>query len=204
MVIKVKADTQVKYKSSKKILTPRDIREADSFDTKLNHEIKQIEKILLKRQMLSVQARKTDMLQAWYLIGTRINAFLKNHKVSLEDETIFWNSLYGRSSLINKTVPTSKISKTRNDFRIASMLARHPFSKLKKIGFWALWREILTYKAFKDERVLEWVVKKIENLSPETRDQARPFLKAVSTRLKRIDTSVLSDKELLNKFKTIQ
>ena len=207
MVIKVRKKNKskeiVQYKSAKKIITPQDIKEADRFDNALNQEIREIEKVLLKKKMFTPEARKSNMLGAWYLIGTRINKFLKKNKVSPAEENLFWDYLYGRSSLISKTAPTSKISKTRNDFRIASLLAHHPLTKLKKIELWALWREIITYKAFKDERVLNWVIKKLEQSPPKTRNAGRPFLKAVSARLKKIDTTVLSDKELTTKVNEV-
>ncbi|MEK7501809.1 MAG: hypothetical protein AAB629_02705 [Patescibacteria group bacterium] len=204
MVIKIikkdKSKEVIQYKSVKKILTPEDIKEADRFDNALNHEIREIEKVLLEKKMLTPEARKSNMLGAWYLIGTRINRFLKKYKISSEEENLFWDHLYGRSVLISKTSPTSKISKTRNDFKIASLLAHHPITKLKKIRLWALWREIITYKAFKDERVLNWVIKRLEEEPPKTRDAGRPFLKAVSARLKRIDTTVLNNRELTSKL----
>ncbi len=205
MTIKIKkADKSQGYKSSKRILTSRDIKEADRFDARLGKEIKEIERILVKENMLSPHARKYDMLGAWYLIGTKINKFLEKNSVSSEEENIFWNQLYGRSSLIGKDMPRSKISKTRNDFRIASTLAKNPLKKLQKIGLWALWREILTYKVFSDKRVLDWVITKIERAKPKTRNEARPFLRAVATRLKRIETTVLTDKELLEKLREIR
>jgi len=207
MAIKIrkknKSKETVQYKSAKRILTSQDIKEADRFDDALSKKIKEIEKILLKNKMFSPENRKSDMLRFWYLIGTRINKFLKENKVSPEEEQLFWSHLYECSSVINKTIPTTKISKTRNDFRIASLLAYHPLSKLQKIGLWALWREIITYKAFRDERVLNWVLKEIEQSLPKTRDETRPFLKAVSKRLKKIDTTVLNDKELLKKLEEV-
>lgn len=207
MAIKVRKKSRLKetvqYKSTKKILTPQDIKEADRFDNALNEEIREIEKVLLRKKMLTPESRKSDMLGAWYLIGTRINKFLKKYSVSPEEEKLFWDNLYGRSLLISKTTPTSKISKTRNDFRIASLLAHYPLTKLEKIGLWALWREIITYKAFRDERVLNWVIKKLEQTPPKTRNEGRPFLKAVSTRLKKIDTTVLSDRELTFKLNEV-
>lgn len=207
MVIKVRKKNRsketVQYKSTKKILTSQDIKEADRFDSALNQEIREIEKVLLRKKMLTPESRKSDMLGAWYLIGTRINKFLKKYKVSPEEEKLFWDNLYGRSLIISKTIPTSKISKTRNDFRIASLLAHHPIAKLEKIGLWALWREIITYKAFRDERVFNWVIKKLEQSPPKTRNEGRPFLKAVSKRLKRIETGVLSEKELIMKLSEV-
>lgn len=207
MVIKIrkknKSKETIQYKSTEMILTPRDIKEADRFDSALNQEMQEIEKVLLKKGMLTPEARKSNMLAAWYLIGTRINKFLKKYKVSPEEENIFWVHLYGRSALINKTAPVTKISKTRNDFRIASLLARHSINKLEKIGLWALWREVITYKAFKDERVLNWILKELERFPPKTRNAGRPFLKAVSKRLNKIDTSVLSDRELIKKLSEV-
>jgi|SRR3989338_11680518 len=207
MVIKIMkkgAVANIQYKSTKKILTSQDIKEADRFHNDLGNEIQEIEKKLLAENLLSPKARKYEMLRAWHLIGTRINKFLGDNKVSPEEEKDFWDHLYGRFSVINKSVPTSKISNTRNDFRIASLLAHHSIAKLEKIGLWALWREILTYKAFKDERVLNWVLKKLEQSPPKTRNEGRPFLKAVSGRLKKIDTTVLSDKELVKKLDEVK
>lgn len=207
MVIKIRRKNRtnetVQYKSSKNILTTQDIKEADRFDSALNQEIQEIEEILVKKKMLTPEARKSNMLGAWYLIGTRINKFLEKYKVSHEEETLFWDNLYGRSSLISKTSPASKISKTRNDFRIASLLAHYPLTKLEKIGLWALWREIITYQAFRDERVLNWVLKKLEQFPPKTRNEGRPFLKAVATRLKKIDTTVLDSRELVTKLNEV-
>src|SRR3989344_5867410 len=155
MVLKIRKKNKsgeiVRYKGAKKILTPRDIKEADFFDNALNQEVREIEKVLVSKKILTPEARKHDMLKAWYLVGTRINKFLKKNKVSPQEEKLFWDSLYDRFSVINKETPSSKISNTRNDFRIASLLAHHPIGKLEKIGLWALWREIIKYKAFKDE-----------------------------------------------------
>lgn len=205
MTIKIKKEGKSDaYKSSKKILSSRDIKEADRFDAKLEKEIKEIERILVKEDMLSAYARKYDMLGAWYLIGTKINSFLKENKVSIEEENFFWNQLYGRSLLIGKDVPKNKVSKTRNDFRIASLLANIPKKKLQKIELWALWREVLTYKACRDERVLDWIIRGIEEINPQKRNDARPFLKATTARLKRIETTVLSDNELIKKLREVR
>ena len=207
MVIKIKkkkgTEEVVRYKSTKKILTPADIKDADRFDHYLREEIAEIEKILTKNQLLTSTARKADMLKAWHLIGSRINSFLGKNKVSAEEEQFFWDYLYKLSPLINKTVPTQKISKTRNDFRIASLLAYYPLKKLQKVGFWALWREMLAYKSSKDKRVLNWLISQIDKYKPKTRNEARPLLKAVAARLKKIDTTVLNDKELIEKLEEV-
>lgn len=196
-------ENHVRYKSSKRILTPKDIEEADEFDDKLNRSIDEIEKILLEKNILSKKSHKKDPLQAWYIIGIQINKFLKNNKVATEDENLFWENLYGRSVLINKNIPSSQVSLTRNDFKTASLLARYPFEYMNKVGPWGLWREIITYKVFQDKRILAWVIQKLIQ-SPRTRDQARPLLKAVANRFKRIDTTFLNKEELLIKLGEIR
>ncbi|HUC02215.1 MAG TPA: hypothetical protein VMA75_04980 [Candidatus Paceibacterota bacterium] len=206
MTIKIKKKNSkgYRYKSSKHIVTSRDIKAADKFDARLEKEIRDIENLLVKRKMLTASARKHDMLAAWYLIGTHINEFLKTNVVSPEEEKLFWDHLYGRSSLVGENVPSAKISKTRNDFRIASLIASYRLPELKKVGNWALWREILTYKAVKDTRVLDWIAKEIQQIKPKTRNEARPLLKAVAERLRKIDTGVLSEKELTGKLNEIR
>ena len=208
MVIKIrkrnKKGEQVEYKSNKKILTPQDIKEADKFDLFLNKEIKEIEKVLLKEKVISEKGVKKDPLKVWYIIGKHINEFLESKHVVREDEHLFWDYLYGRSSLINKTLPLTVISKTRNDFKIAFLLAKYSLKLIRSVGPWALWREILGYNIFlNDKRVLNFVINELIKF-PRTRDKARPFLKSICNRFKKIDSSVLNDKELSRILKKIR
>jgi len=207
MVIKVtkknKRGKIIKYKSSKLILTPQDIKNADAFDTKLNDAIKKIEEVLLGLNIVYRKKRKKDPLEVWHIIGEHINAFLRENHVNKDDEHIFWEHLYGKSPIIHSGIPINKVGLARNDFRTAAILAKYPLEMLRKVGSWALWREILGYRNFlNDKRVLNWVIDELIK-TPRTRDEARPFLKAVSARLNKIDTSVLNDKELLKKLREI-
>ena len=148
--------------------------------------------------------KKIDPLFVWYTVGKKINTFIKKNKIEKEEETIFWNQFYTRSTLIHKRVLSDKINSTRNDFRTACLLAKFPFKIIKKVGPWAMWREILTYKLFlNDRRILNWVIRELIK-KPQTRDNARPFLKVITNRFKRMETTILSDKELVKKIKEIK
>lgn len=196
MVIKINKKGKKLYKSSKIITTSSEVKGADRFDSILSKRIKKIEKILIKEKLVSKDKIKKDPLRAWYIIGKNINSFLKSNKLNKEDEILFWEYLYGRSNLINKGLPSSKVSTTRNDFITSSILASFPFKTIENVGPWSLWREVIGYRLIlKDKRVLNWVIEQLET-KPRTRNEARPFLKAVSMRLKRIDTSILNDKEI--------
>ncbi|MBU2597317.1 MAG: hypothetical protein KJ757_07150 [Planctomycetes bacterium] len=207
MVIKIKkkhkGKEKVFYKSSKNILTPLDIKKADKFDLELSKTITCLEKILLKSGILSKEKGKKNVLRVWYEIGKALNNFLVKFPLKKEDKDLFWNNLYGYSPLIHKGVPSTRISQTRNDFRMASLLATHPWKIVERVGPWAMWREILSYKnIMEDSRILKWVIKELIK-NPRTRNGARPFLKGIAKRFKRIDTRVLDNKDLLTKLNKI-
>lgn len=203
MVIKITRNNKAKkieYKSSKKILTLDDIKKADKMDLDLGKTIKNIEHTLTKYKIISEDSHKKDPLKVWYIVGQNINQFLKKYPITKEDEIYFWNYLYGRSSLIHKGIPSRKAGLTRNDFKTASILAKFSFKKLQKVGSWALWREIIAYKCVQeDRRILDWITNELIK-NPGTRDEARPLLKAVAKRFRNMETTILSDKELLKKI----
>jgi len=210
MVIKIRKKnksgkgTSLKYKGLKKILMPQDIKDADKFDISLGKTIKEIEGLLLRNKVISKKNKKKDPLLVWYTVGKNINKFLEKHSIISGEERIFWDFLYGRSSIIHKGIPVYKISKNRNDFRTASLLAKYPYRIVKKVGPWALWREILGYEVFlKDKRILDFIIEELIKF-PRTRDNARPFLKAVANKFKKIDTSVLNDRELSQRLGFIE
>jgi len=210
MVIKIRKKNKTgkgryfQYKSLKKILTPQDIKKADEFDLFLDETLKKIEGLLLKHKAISKQSKKKDPLFVWYTVGKYINKFLKKHPIISGEENIFWDFLYGRSFIIHKGTPIHKISKNRNDFRTASLLARYQYKIIKKVGPWALWREILGYEVFlKDKRIMDFIIKQLIKF-PRTRDSARPFLKAVASRFKKIDSGVLNNSELSQKLNSIK
>jgi len=188
------------YRSSKIILTSSDIKKAEKFDLELKKTIKKLEHILLSSGILLKRGQKKDPLVVWYKIGTTINNFCKKYPVKNEDEKIFWDNFY-QYNIIHKSTPTKKISLTRNDFKISSLLSRYSMSIIKRVGSWSLWREILSYKSImEDDRILDWVIKALSN-KPTTRDGTRPLLKAIAKRFKRIDTTILTNKELFKKIK---
>ncbi|MDD3480894.1 MAG: hypothetical protein PHW75_01555 [Patescibacteria group bacterium] len=190
-----------RYKTNRGLLTEKDIKEADKFEKALRKNISEIESTLIGSGLISAGAKKQDPLMVWYEVGKKINAFLKKNKLKKEDEDFFWDSLYGKSDIIHKT---NLSHPTRNDYKMASIIATYPYSKLKKGGPWALWREALTYRPIReDRRVFDWLVSLLSRLNV-TRDEARPILKLVGGRFKKIDTEVLSSSELEKKLKELE
>lgn len=204
MVIKVikknKERNRPVYKSSKTILTSLDIKNAERFDSELKRILKKEEYDLLSSGNLLKKGQKKDPLVVWYKIGIAIKNFLKKSPVKTEDERIFWDNFY-YYDIIHKSNPKTKISLNRNDFKTSYILSNYSTYILRKVGTWALWREMLSYKSIKkDSRILDWLIKELSE-RPRTRDEARPLLKAIAKRFKNIDTSILDKAELLEKIK---
>jgi len=204
MVIKVTKETEkgnkVEYKSSKFIITPQDIQEADAFDVELTKIINKIESFLLKKGALSRDKKKLDPQLVWYTVGKEINKFIKKHKIEKDEEQFFWYQFYNHSTLLhNKSL--NKVFITRNDFKTALLITRFSLRTIKKVGPWTMWRDILLYKVLlNDERLLKYVVDYLIK-NPQTVHGSRPFLKAINERFKKMETTLLSDKELLKKIK---
>jgi len=207
MVIKItkKSDkgNRVEYKSSKFILTPKDIKKADIFDLNLTKTIKNIEEYLLKKGALTRDRKKIDPLFVWYTVGKKINEFIKINKIEKDEEQFFWFQFYHKSTLLHNKLP-NKYCLTRNDFKTALLLTKFPLKTIKKVGPWSMWRDILIYKVLlNDERLLEYVIQYLIK-KPKTVHGSRPFLKAINERFKKMETAMLPDKILFKKIKEIK
>lgn len=206
MVIKIikKSDkgSKSEYKSSKFVLTPKDIQEADAFDIELTETINRIENYLLKKGALSIDKKKLDPLLVWYTIGKKINEFIRKHKIEKAEERFFWYQFYNHSTLLHKK-SLSKVFITRNDFKTALLITKFSLKTIKKVGPWSMWRDILLYKVLlNDERLLKYVIDYLIR-KPKTVHGSRPFLKAINERFKKMETTLLTDKELFKKIKDI-
>lgn len=205
MVIKIlgkNGKQKIRYRSGDKILmTSKDLAEADRLDDFLNLKLRKLTSFLKKKEYVNATGKKNDTLKVWYIIGQKINQFLKNANLKATEEIFFWGDLYNRLPALHKGgTPTDK---QRNDYRTASLLAKYPFKMIKKGGTWALWRELLTYRIFlTDKRIIDWIVKRL-SFKPMTRNDARPFLRKVARRFQKVDTTILSDIELHKKLEEI-
>lgn len=208
MVIKIRKKNhpnQYKYKSTKQVLTPKDIIIAEKQELELKKTLKKVEEVLIKNGSLTTNGRKKDPLKVWHTIGIALNNYLKKYRIKKEDEKYFWRDLYERDTLLHNSFHQQDISETRNDYKIAAFLSsKYSYNDLKNVGSWALVREIFSYKSInKDLRLADWIIKELIN-KPLSRNNARPLIKNIIIRFKFIETSILTDKELILKLRQIK
>jgi len=177
------------------VVTLQDKKEADEKDRKIAAMFRDIDK--------KFDGSKND-LETWYLVGAEINRFIIKNNFddwTWEDRENFWISLHGRSDTVGKFTPKNRIGRVRNNFLTASKLAKKPWSEVSKLGLsWTVWRDLLTYPVFRDERVFDWAVKNM----PQATSEARRFFRDINARLKNIETSVCTDEQLMKKLADVK
>lgn len=195
MAIKIRRNENFSYVGFVGFLDQKMKQRADEIYEKARTEFKKLNKKINLNQVF-------DSLERWYRVGNKINKLIHDFKISYIEKKYFWLMLYDFRGI---NVPErAKKFHIQNDFRVANILAKYALKDVKKVGAWTLWREILgSTKIGEDDRVARWVTNYILQHNIKTRDGARPLLKAVRNRLKKIDTTILSDKKLVTKLKEI-
>lgn len=189
MAIKLQAgENKFVYKAGSGLLTAKDKQRADKIYADSSVVFSKLDE------------KKTDILETWYLRGKSANSIIRRFSINTEERVYFWRMLYGVSGI--KMPQTALTTKTkRNDFLTASLMAQYHLKDLRKVGTWSMWREFVgSVKLADDERVARWVISYILKHDINTRDGARPLLRFVRNRLKDLDTSKLTKKELLQKL----
>lgn len=195
MAIKIKRGESFFYAAVNNLLDEKEKARADKIYNEAKFGIDHLNRKFGKQE-------KPDFLAIWYWRGILINKIINKFKISENEKKYFWLMLYGVANM--NTPDRAKKFHIQNDFRVAGILANYPLKSLQKVGRWNLWREIIgSTKIGSDERVARWVTNYIFVHKIKTKDCARPLLKAVRNRLKKIDTSVLNEKELKTKLKEV-
>ena len=184
MAIKIRKEDKYVYKASGGILSTPEKHRAD---------------LILKDAtdlLASTKQHSKDALGIWHKRGLIANKLIKKYNLDYEERRYFWVMLYDALSVYTP----KKSHAGKNDFWTATILSDYKLNDLRKVGSWALWREVLGSSSIKsDARVASWVTKKIIK-DKISRDNSRPLLKYVRNRLKGIDTTVLSKAELHTKL----
>jgi hypothetical protein len=158
-----------------------------------------------EKELAQIKEKKSEALKVWYLRGRLANSLINKFGISRQEEEYFWLMLF---DCAGQNVPkrAKKDGILRNDFWIGAYLENHyNLSELQNLGFaWSLWQEIFGSRPVKNDiRVAGWLVEYMVHNDLSTRDALRPVLKAVGERLKNLNTTILSEKELAIKLKEI-
>lgn len=195
------------YASSSGAVTNKDKERADKLDKELEKKIQSLEQSWLERRFLTSNGTKKETLRVWYELGEALNKISKKYNIKgSTEEPLYWLSIYDHVSPLiqRKKPPKTSRQLTRNHFRLCGIMAQRGWSEVKQVGPWSVWRDLFdNSKLLEDKRVFDWVVKKIR-VSRMGHKELRPFIHASRRRIAKIDSSVLSNKELRQKLEQIK
>ena len=209
MVVIFKKKNTLIYKSSTGVMRRSEIAKAESMYKELNKNFLKLEKILIKRKLLSESGQKKNALYIWYSVGKILLRIIKEYKVEKKGEfEYFWKSIYDfiPKTIQKRDIPKRSLDWQRNHFRLCYLMAQRSWIEVQEIGNWSIWRDIFdNKKILEDERLFEWTTTNVIKLRKKGlgHKEIRKFFYAISNRLKKIDTGVLTTSELLEKLKDI-
>ncbi len=206
MAILIKKNNKNIFVSGTGVVTNDEKERAEKLSVELKKSFADLETGFIRRGLLTNSGIKKDALQIWYAIGGVLNHTLDKYGIrGSVDEPYFWQSIYDYTSKRIQRNPPPKRSQEwkRNHFRLCAKMAERKWEDVKEVGSWSVWRDLFdNNKILEDDRILDLVVEKIKELH-KGHKELRPFIHKIRRNLKKVDTSVLSDKELRNKLNKI-
>lgn len=198
------------YKSARGVITTTDKELADRNDAKLKRKFRAIEAAMLKRDLLRLKKTR-NVLRLWWELGRRLS-FLRKIDVGDERDRIWlWRACYDHCGQLNpgkdgKLSVRAQGRLKNSHFRYAELLGRLDWGTAEAIGLWDSWSGICDSECFQnDDRFVNWLDDRITKpksfvsrllKARKHQDLFRDLAKRIRHRFKKMDTSVLSQKEL--------
>jgi len=210
MAIKVIDKGKVIYATSSGLITQKEKKKADKLYLELKISLKKLEESLIERGLITPGGVKKDALRVWFEVGRLLNRIGKRYKIlGSSEEKYYWRSIYNHvSNLLQKEhFPKRSEDWKVNHFRLCGIMAKRSWNEVKKVGPWSIWRDIFdNKKILEDSRVFDWTVNRISRLRNKgwSHKKIRVFLYAISGRIKDLETSILTNKELYKKLEEIE
>ena len=183
------------YQSKTGLMSKREVARAEKMYEELSDSLSELVNKLNK---------KDSTLKKWYKVGSVLKRLVKKYKLEESNEyETFWTSIYDyipQSVMRNKNViPKRSKNWKQNHFYQCMQISKYTWKTVLSVGNWAIWRDLFdNKKIIKDQRILNWLIPKLKKFKKFKigHKGVRPFLYAISKRLNKIDTSLLTQKEL--------
>jgi len=200
MVTIFKKNNKLIYESKSGLMSKKEISKAEKIYKELSVNLLALEKKLIKEK---------NVLKKWYKVGLVLKKIVKKYKLQeLNEYGTFWISIYDYVPVLiqKNTIPKRSMGWKQNHFYQCMLMSEYDWKIVTSVGNWAIWREIFdNKKIIEDNRILSWVIEKLKDMKKYKlgHKNIRPFLYAISKRLNKIDTSVLTQKELYYKLNEV-
>ena len=155
--------------------------QAERLDGFLREKMREIETKLRAAGLLERKG-KTDVLPLWYALGAILAEFVDDPAVvppedRLEDRYI-WEAIWHHAANLAPGDQNKSAGTDRDHFRMCYRLARKgPLERIAAIGTWRDWVELLESPFLRDDRIEDWIGRKMK-------DNPKHFLRKLTPRLR--------------------
>jgi hypothetical protein len=173
---------------------------ADELDATLHRDIASLERALVTRGMLDGNGTKGSV-ELWYAVGKALDVIVKKYGISgSRYRRWLWDAVDNLHA--SDRIKRARRGKTRRHFEYCYRLAQFPEDLAKKMN-WSEWVYFFDSPTVRDEpRADEWLSNAIKAQEPIGRQRFRRFAEIMNRRIRRKDTTVLSDPELFEEYQT--
>ena len=192
-----------RYISEKSPLTNDLKQQAEKNDGIIEAKMREIEQEMKREGYIQLKGKKGGVIQLWYEVGTRL-AFVDSLELDTISRKFVWRAIFDHAgALYDHTESMSIRARERplnSHFRYCYLIGKKPWSLVKSAGNWTAWVEFFDSIAIReDDRIVYWI-DKIHEKIPNTPNWLRILNKAIRNDLRNLDTSVLSETELISRL----
>ena len=201
-------DGRVKTLRSGVTLTADGRAAADRLDKDLSARIAALEKSLIRERLMDAavppagSTKPRGSVELWHAVGRELDAITKKYDVKgLRERRWLWDAI----SNLHATERIKRVNRgrTRQHFEYCYRIAQFPLKVAKRM-FWSEWVYFFDSLTVREEpRADHWLLRKLEAEVDVDRPTFRRFTENLNRRVRRTDTSVLTDKELFTLYDEI-
>jgi hypothetical protein len=178
--------------------TPAMEAAAEELDATLQRDIVNLEHALIKLGLLNTDGTKGSV-ELWYAVGVVLDGIVKEYAISgSRYRRWLWDAIDNLHA--SDRIKRARRGRTRRHFEYCYRLAQFPEDVAKQLK-WSEWVYFFDSPTVRDEpRADEWLGSVIKAPEPIARQRFRRFAVMLNKRVRRKDTTVLSDAELFLEY----
>jgi hypothetical protein len=177
------------------------VAQAEQLDRMLNAEVRELEDSLITRGLLPEgsegkgQAHPRGDVMLWHATGVGLRSIAEEHDFGgIRERRWLWEAIYNLHA--SPGIKRAERGRNRNHFEYCFRLGKIPLPLAERIR-WSEWVYFFDSTTIRGEtRADEWLQTVLARREPITRSQFRKFSEKLNNRIRLLDTSVLSRKEL--------
>ena len=176
-------------------------RQAERLDAKLKKTIQALEAKLVNEGLLAQDIpragtpKSRGSVALWYAVGKELEHIVRDERIQgLRERRWLWEAVENLHA--TERLKRASRGRTRMHFEYCFRLAQFPADVADKMN-WSEWVYFFDYLTVREEpRADQWLRRKIQRDTMPERATFRRFTENLNRRIRRMDTSVLSEREL--------